>query len=81
MSWVEPMKRDAARLAFPNWEERDGDRIDLVTDWDPAWSALTPGQGFTIWVIVRRNNEIAHSRVYENAEATKYFHALMKAGS
>lgn len=81
MTWVEQMKRDAARIAFPDWDERDGDILDLLADYERDWSDITPGQGFSITVIIRRDGDQIHYRGYANKDAEEFFHKLMAAGA
>jgi hypothetical protein len=81
MRWAEQMKRDAARLAWPNAPVTADETVDVVADFEPNWSETTPGRGFTIMVIVRRDGDHVRSRSYENSEAVEFFHSLMKAGS
>ncbi len=76
MTWVDDMKRDAVALAFPSWEWQEGDEVDIFMDYDPGYSTLTPGDGFTFTVTVKRGS------IYHGYDAdTEFFHRLMTKGS
>lgn len=91
MGWQDDMKRDAARVAFPDLELDDGDRVEIAGNWNEAWGYSTytfENAEFTFSVSVWRNNhpELGGSRCirnhdYSNSEAQEFFVALMHAGS
>lgn len=87
MSWRRAMERDAVAIAFPDWEWRDDDVVDLEVEYDdgydPTYGDGVPG--LTIWLEVRRAGgalgvEFENDR-YEFSGAAEFWAALNRKGS
>lgn len=78
------MERDAVAVAFPDWEWRADDVVDIEVEhddgYDPTYGAGDPS--LSIWVEVRRTScdEFENYR-YEFAEAAEFWAALNRKGS
>ena len=82
MNWLEEMQRTAAELAFPDHVWTDGEAGRVSTDWDPGYSAETPGDGFSFVVEIVLDGEVTMRHCsYSGRDADEFFTALMEAGS
>lgn len=89
MSWLEDMGRDAARIAFPDFELLPGQTVDIDGDWQEAWGYSTytnDGAEFEFTVVIygemtQRGRKTVRSRTYSNSEAASFWVSLMQAGT
>lgn len=83
MIWQEEMKRDAAKVAFPDFDLRDTDLVQLSTQWEPGWGgsySFEPA-AFRVTVTITRDGGLARNHTFENEAANRFFTALMRRAS
>lgn len=95
MTWHDDMKRDAVKVAFPDWELRDDDAIEFNVSWDEGYSYSSytyEDPSFEISITVYRagvRDQVPYLRSCEgteynnfrNEEAREFFTKLMEEAS
>lgn len=89
MSWIREMERDAVAVAFPDWDWRDDDIVEIQPTFDDGYDP-TYGPGdprYYINVEVRRASaSVAGFKdrawtTYESRDAERFWVELMEKGS
>jgi hypothetical protein len=84
VSWVDEMKRDAARVAFPNYMLKLDDEVTLEVTFERGYgdadSSTYEPDTTEIWVYINKGQDDQQSTWYSNDSAADFIHTLMTVG-